>query len=63
MSEWSVKEQAGIIIQMKSLIKSTPEYRVSKRYDMGVHDLFEELQAVYYDCLGQCLVYKVLYKC
>lgn len=42
MSEWSVKEQAGIIIQTKSLIKSTPEYRVSKRYDMGVHDLPEE---------------------
>lgn len=41
MSEWSVKEQAGIIIQ-NSLIKSTPEYRVSKRYDMGVHGLPEE---------------------
>lgn len=58
MSEWSLKEQVGIK-QMKKLTKSTPEYTVNNRYEMGVHDLFVELQAVYYDCLGQCLAYTV----
>lgn len=59
MSEWNLKEQVGIIKQMKRLENSTPGYRVSKRYEVGVHDLFVELQTVYYDGLGQCLAYKV----
>lgn len=55
ISEWNLKEQAGIIKEMKRWIKSTPEYRLSKKHEMGVYNLFAELQAVYYDCPGQCL--------
>ena len=44
MSEWNLKEQVGIIKQMNRLENSTPGYRVSKRYEVGVHDLFVELQ-------------------
>lgn len=59
MSEWNLKEQAGIIYYTDEETGSTPGYRVSKRYDMGVHDLAVELQTVYYHGLGQCLAYKV----
>lgn len=61
MTEWGLKKQVLNKKLMKNIL--VMEYRMYKRYKVKLYGLFAELQAVYYDCLGQCLAYEVLYEC